>query len=442
MEELRTIILKQNEVLKRLEDALSSAINRIEGIEKLYLNSEGSVLLDYETQTLPKVSGIEKSKKKLHPSINRMNESHNFDSNAIVSAPTPQFEINVHSNQSLSFIKNGENPIMYSKAHTPNSHIFSTNSIMKYYSNPNTLECNNSFENSNNALVDDLDDTQVLSLSRSIKHDNTLENNENDANVSNINKLRFFSARNGLAYDEGQGLSNNFTQNVEFNGLNALDNYTCKRTILPNTVGRNIKHNLSSKLFIFDEEDRSNMRPGDPQDLEIAENEFYYLKGHIKRGSASNDQLGNYNLDNCRLFKCLYPPSDHMSSHNVSIRPFGFYINSNISQIEKDKCSIKEIIYHKPSEKVIGYVQIPYNAILSQHFDCSKNNQPNGYSAKKLEFVEHDSREDNNHLKAEIFTSNYDQFNKKRVYTMGEYPIFYRFFYFQKYPILILRPLI
>lgn len=453
MEELRSIILRQNDVLKRLENALANAINRIEGIERLYFITESNELTNNSSPILSKENDCNISKRNIYKFEDSIDKIPEFDSNEI----NPAFNLTTidennidYSKQPLAQIKDSEYLNVYSKINlTDNKFTNSLDSRMIHDSKSSTnLEFQECLEDSTNTLKDSFFNavsepsmSESEDLSKNIK-----ENDENDINALNMNKIQMFNLRRNELYDRDQGLNPKFAHAVETNKLDILNRcYTNKRAIFSNYIGRNASNIISSnQLYIFDEEDRSNMRLDDPPDLEIAENEFYYLKGHIKRGSTSRDFFRSSSLDNCHLFKCLCPPTEEIKVRSDNIYQFGVYLNSHATQIEKNKCLIKEIIYHKPSEKIIGYVQIPYNAFLNQPLDCSIQDQTNSKNhSSDLEFLESHSRcgEREHYFKeATRFTNKHDQFNKKFTYVKGHYPIFYRFFYFRKYPIFILRP--
>lgn len=453
MEELRSIILKQNVVLKRLEDKLANAISRIEGIEKLYLNNKSNELLDNQSPTLSKENDCDLLKSNVHKLEDSIYEIHNFNPNEINSAlnltHVDENYLN-YSNQPLAQIEDSECPSLYSKINLIDDKCTDSLDSRMVDCSKSNLEFHETLEASKNTP----EDSYINAVSKpSVSENNYVsediqENDENDINASNVSKPQMLNfRRNGLAYDRDQGLNPKFTHNFEPNKLDMLNHcYTNKRAIFSNYIGRNAPNITSSnQLYIFDEEDHSNMRLDDPPDLEIAENEFYYLKGHIKRGSTSKDFFRSSSLDNCHLFKCLYPQTEEMKVHSDNMYQFGVYLNCNATQAEKNKCLVKEIIYHKPSEKIIGYVQIPYNACLIQPLDCSKQDQTNNNHSSYLECLESNSRCDENencYKEPAGFTNNHNQFNRKFVYIKGHYPISYRFFCFRKYPTFILRPLI
>ncbi|KAH8584710.1 uncharacterized protein ELE39_000661 [Cryptosporidium sp. chipmunk genotype I] len=462
MDDLKIIVFRQNEVLKKLETALSNAINRIESIERLcyYVGKKGysdnlSVTLPKETEYGLLENGSCKSEE-LTPEIG------DFDLNAVNSAfkliPADLLKIDCN-NQPVNLIENSnDGNSNFIRNINKNDKFISIFNSKFYHSTLSENFYHQRLEELSENMLGNISTNITSKLSElrtKVKHENLgpeifCENNENYFCASN-NSGKFQNPcmwKNEFKFDDVQEYLPKETLNFISNKLNTFN--MCygsnKNAILSNCKGKSAKNIASSnQLYIFDEEDNSSMRLNDPLDLEVAENEFYYLKGHIKRGSAIRDHSTSSNLDNCRLFNCLYPTREIKDSYD-NIHKLGIYSNNQLTRIENNGCSIKEIKYHKPFEKVVGYVQIPYNAFSSRSFESSDKDQIKDSKTflKEVNYLNSHTinkktgtsfKEDN------IFSSNIDQYYRQFTYIKGNRPIFCQFLCFQQHPILILRPL-
>ncbi|OII74661.1 uncharacterized protein cubi_00214 [Cryptosporidium ubiquitum] len=462
MDDLKIIILRQNEVLKKLETALSNVINRIESIEKIFYNTERNKWSDNLSPILPKKTKYGLLESNPHKSEDLNKEIGDFDLSAINSAfnliPIDVLKID-YMNQPLNLIEDNND---IDSHHIRDIHI--NNKFLGLFNsklyNSASNKYSDHYQQPEELSEDKLENKSIRTNLKlpAFESENKLENfeceifqknNENDfCATNNISKLQIRSLWKN-EFKSNQKSQSKETPKVISNRLDMLNkcyNYN-KSAILSNCIGKSaLNTGLSNQLYIFDEEDNSSMRHDDPLDLEIAENEFYYLKTHIKRGSTTTrDHSQSSGLDNCHLFKCLYPTAREIKQGSDNIHNFGICLNNKQIQMESNRYSIKEIKYHKPFEKIIGYVQIPYSAFLSQSFEVSDKDKTMKImnSLEEVNYLESASiyNETKNCFKANIFASNNDHYDGKFTYIKGSYPIFYQFFSFQRYPILFLRPL-
>ncbi|KAL3129922.1 hypothetical protein CHM_1g2200 [Cryptosporidium hominis] len=455
MDDLKTIVLRQNEILKKLETALSNAIIRIESIERLYCNKENNSVADNLSLILPKETdyGLMKNNSCKSKDLNK--EIGNFDFNAVNSAfkliPIDFLKMDFN-NHPINLINNSNDKNSHFIKNL-NSNKFVVNSNF-YHSVINTdfdhqrLEelSENMFDNTSTNIT-----SKLPELETNIKHENQelevfWEDKENYSNASNNNcKLQICICENESKSDDKEFFPKetlNFIAN-KLDMFNAFYNGN-ENHILSNCIGKNaLNIKSSNKLYIFDEEDNSSMRLDDPLDLEIAENEFYYLKGHIKR-SSTRDRPRSSGLDNCHLFNCLYPKTREIKNSCDNIDKLGVYSSNQLTPVDNSYL-IREIKYHKPYEKIVGYVQIPYNAFLSRSFESSGHDKiKNKTPLKEVNYLDsHNVHKKirSSYEKRNIFSSNIYQYNRQIAHIKVNCPIFYQFFCFQRYPILILRPL-
>ncbi|POM82121.1 hypothetical protein CmeUKMEL1_00810 [Cryptosporidium meleagridis] len=445
MDDLKTVVLRQNEILKKLEAALSNAINRIESIERLYCNSENNSVAN-NLLFLPKETEHGLIKNSSCKSENLNKEIGNFDLNAVNSAfklfPIDflKMDFNDHpinliennNDKNSHFIKN-----VNSNKSVENSNLYNS-ATNKDYDRQRLEELSeNMFDNKSTNITSKLPELEI-----NIKHENQEQeifwkDKENYFNASNKNcKLQTCICENELKSEYKEFFPNE-TLNFIANKIDMFNMFKGnKNQILSNCIGKNPLNTTSSnKLYIFDEEDNSSVRLDDPLDLEIAENEFYYLKGHVKRSSST---------DNCHLFNCLYPKTREIKNTCDNIDKLGVYSSNRLTPVDNTYL-IREIKYHKPYEKIVGYVQIPYNAFLSRYFESSDNGKIKSKTRlKEANYLDSHNiykKIRNSYEEHNIFSSNIYHYNRQIAHIKVNYPIFYQFFCLQRYPILILRPL-
>lgn len=459
MDELKIVIFRQNEVLRKLETTLSNVISRIESIERLFYNTERSEWSDNCLPMLPKKNDYGLLEIDQHEPEDLTKEIDELDFNAINSAfnlvPIDILKIDyVNRPINLTEDKNDQNShLIEDKNNIRSVTLFNSklhdSVLKKNYDHHQLLEKlpENRLENIYINTASKLPALETKDKSENFECEAFQKNNENNFCALN-NKLLTPGLRKN-EFESDQKLYSKEALKFMKNKLDSLKKCfnSNKSAMFPSCIGKSALNITSSnQLYIFDEEDNSSMRLDEPLDLEIAENEFYYLKGHIKRGSTvTRDYSQNSGLDNCHLFKCLYPTARETKQESNNNYKFGIYLNSQIIQTENNKCSIKEIKYHKPFEKIVGYVQIPYSAFLSQPFESSDEDQTNkdNVPLKKVKYLDSHSiyNETRNFFEANIFGSGHDQYDRQFTYIKGHYPIFYQFFCFRRYPILFLRPL-
>ncbi|KAH8740318.1 hypothetical protein FG386_002830 [Cryptosporidium ryanae] len=375
MEDIHSLLYRQNENLRRLEVALSDAMSRIEIIEKIYVGDK------------------EKSFKSEQPGIsennisNRLCESiygvrNDCDSAAItettnVNKTSPENEFNeirmdkyledIYSSRSAFTIKENFNPSNELKDKLKPTLGSGVDKITMFSSEFINTEKFTDVSNYESLNLNSISTTPNTPLSREITflHENPerfrysmktksdqlnyasgdYKENEKLHNIQNNDKKLFLSRVIGIS-----DLKMNNHPNYIHEDRNA-----CKKSV------DGYKNNETSKrYFIFDEEESSNTRQ-DPLYLENEENEFYYLKSQIERTSLTCKPKSS--LNNLRSFKNSNSKFNEISGEFKSSGPV-----------------IREIRYYIPHERIIGYVQLPYNILLDKPNSINVKSESENYT--------------------------------------------------------------
>ncbi|KAF7456127.1 hypothetical protein HWI79_3287 [Cryptosporidium felis] len=459
MDELKSIILKQDKVLEVIETKLSNVINRIEDIERKYrntsfyhLNHNDPVFSTEKEQNIERISphSLLNSETEINfCSLERTNTSLNSTSQyKLDNCPG----IKNIQNENNSF-KNMEQMIKHETK--------VTNNILKSpckFSNDKESNHTNADEETKififhesigKFLRESSFDTVDKTSDRLVKRDEEARvnlinksdsvNNENDAIIANSNILEktvIVNARSESKYSDNRKGSD-FNWPIKVNSLK-LETIYDRRNIDVNSTFSSIigkgtsMGNTSNQHYIFDDEDNTNAIRDGPLDLESAENEFYYLRRNIQRGSTTSwdkyclkKTIDGYSIQE------IYSPSTERIPRTGGMNCYGI--------IGNNKCIVKEIKYHKPFEKTIGYVQIPYK-IRNQLFENELNNREKNISPRREKVTYFRVLRNDPHLNNKF--NNFHNIHYQRAYNnFKENMNFYRIVY-HSYPIAILGPML
>ncbi|KAH7646962.1 hypothetical protein FG379_002653 [Cryptosporidium bovis] len=367
MDDIHSLLSRQNENLRRLEVALSDAMSRIETIEKLYVGDKEKnfrseeqldIFADHnQCRLCEQIYGVKndcdstKTKEITNqPLANEFNEIivNKNSRDLITTKGIPLNEKNSDirteiNNKSKSTIECGIGEMAISSGgftsakRLVNISEFESLNLNSISTTPNTpvsteiTYFQGNFESFGKH-------TQKFDIDRL-----TSASEQGRKDVILYNVLQDDSKRE--VYSNGAIRIAKFGMENPTNCINENINHLFKKSVVKS-------NEINNQYFIFDEEENSNTRQ-DPLYLENAENEFYYLKGQVKRASLTckwrNSSNVLQNINNYKEFKSV-----------------NFTHNKVPNEFKSSVPVIREIRYHIPREQIIGYVHVPYNILLDK----------------------------------------------------------------------------